>query len=419
MDVSNLNPQQAQAVLHNHSTGGPLLILAGAGSGKTAVLTKRIQYLIANEVQGKNILALTFTVKAAHEMRERLNNSDVLLCTFHSLAYKIVKHSGQPARQQLPHAQNKPQSGQTQEEFDFDHLIDQAMGLLDQPKIAHYWQHTFTHILIDEYQDINQHQMQFVRLLLGNSQNLFVVGDDDQSIYGFRGSDITNILRFEEHYPHCTRIKLEYNYRSTPPILALANTIFCKKEPAHLRKTLKVGSNNPALLFKATLPVEYWQTTNSLQELQKIKTRVLDFKQKYTLQYHHFAILVRYNKQVAYYKQGLKYLDIPIANETGTGGLIIQTLHASKGLQYPVVFYAGVSKGFAPADCRDKAKAQQHYEEEKRLFYVGVTRAESVLVLCHCKECYWKGKLQKRKPSPYTQYFNPSSFMRKFLHYSK
>jgi DNA helicase-2/ATP-dependent DNA helicase PcrA len=292
--LNNLNPPQREAVTHGD---GPLLILAGAGSGKTRVITYRIAHLIRERgMHPGSILAVTFTNKAANEMRERVERllriplTGLWISTFHSscvrilrqhidrLGYKrqfviydetdrhaLIKTCIQDLRiddqQYQPRAvtarisalKNNLQGPEHYERtaagygfddavartyrlyderlreansVDFDDLLMLSVRLFEQhPDVLGYYQGLFRHILIDEYQDTNRAQYRLVRLLTGKHHNLCVVGDDDQSIYRFRGADITNILNFEKDYPDTEIIKLEQNYRSTENILGAASAV--------------------------------------------------------------------------------------------------------------------------------------------------------------------------------------------------
>ena len=298
MDYLNeLNPPQREAVMHGD---GPLLILAGAGSGKTRVITYRIAHLIRERsVAPGNILAVTFTNKAANEMRERVERllriplAGLWISTFHASCVRVLRQHvdrmgykrqfviyDETDRQSLiktcmqdlriDDQQYQPRAviarisslknnltGPEQYErvsagFGFDEAVSRTYGLYDQrlreaggldfddllmltvrlfeqhPDVLAYYQQLFQHILIDEYQDTNRAQYRLVRLLTGQHQNLCVVGDDDQSIYKFRGADITNILNFEKDYPETVIIKLEQNYRSTENILGAAGAVVAR-----------------------------------------------------------------------------------------------------------------------------------------------------------------------------------------------
>ena len=289
-----LNPKQKEAVLH---TDGPLLILAGAGSGKTRVLTHRIAYLIDEcGVNPWNIMAITFTNKAAGEMRERVDNlvgfgaESIWVSTFHSSCVRILRRHIEnlgyttsfsiydsddqktlmrqvfktldidtkqfKERSVLAAISSAKDKLITPEEFllnaggdfrekktveiykeyqnqlnknnalDFDDLIVKTVELFqNNPQILDYYQERFRYIMVDEYQDTNMAQFKLVSLLASKYRNLCVVGDDDQSIYRFRGADIQNILSFENTFPGTMVIKLEQNYRSTQNILDAANEV--------------------------------------------------------------------------------------------------------------------------------------------------------------------------------------------------
>ncbi|MBW7474942.1 DNA helicase PcrA [Paenibacillus oenotherae] len=291
--VQKLNPQQREAV---QATEGPLLIMAGAGSGKTRVLTHRIAYLIEKRrVAPWSILAITFTNKASREMQERVaaligpSGRDIWVSTFHSMCVRILRKdigrigftqsfSILDSTDQLSVIRNcmkdlnidtkkfEPKSVQaaisgakneliTPEQFerkigdyfdgivakvysayqkrlksnnslDFDDLIMKTIQLFkDEPDVLNFYQNKFRYIHVDEYQDTNRAQYMLCRMLADNHHNICVVGDSDQSIYGWRGADITNILNFEQDYPEARTILLEQNYRSSANILNAANAV--------------------------------------------------------------------------------------------------------------------------------------------------------------------------------------------------
>ena len=455
-----LNADQRAAVLHDHEFGSQLLILAGAGSGKTSVLTKRIQYRIAMGVNPENILALTFTAAAASEMRERVQKlfpgAGVRLCTFHSLAlhmlkqrvgnkfaYELVGLKKSPVPQESSPRDfmeevvrlNLPAKGLDRERL-FDPTLSPAMAkklepmrksvlesglvvfedliylstrlLEDHESARKKFQAQWTEIMVDEYQDINPSQYRMVKALLGERKSLFVVGDDDQAIYGFRGADIGNINRFCEDFKDSTLIRLEWNYRSTPNILHLANSIF-ENKPLRLRKVLRAGNPNGSggnPLFKENREPEIWVSENPVEEMMKIVCKMRELREAYDLEWKHFAILVRYNRQRLYYEEFLRDSELPVAGtEVGGGaevenGIHVETVHASKGLQYAVVFYAGLSEGLTPGECLGSRKERKkQLDEERRLYYVGVTRAEAHLILLYCKQRFWKGRLRNYRKS--------------------
>ncbi|HMH43060.1 MAG TPA: UvrD-helicase domain-containing protein [Pyrinomonadaceae bacterium] len=315
--LSQLNPQQREAVT---SSDGPLLILAGAGSGKTRVIAHRIAYLIAERsVWPRNILAVTFTNKAAEEMRKRVTKliegleigSAPLISTFHGLCVRILRRDietlnagytrsftiydqddtvrltrnsirdlGMDDKQLTPRSVQSTISaaknrGEDAESFaarahfiderrasiarvfqlyeerlhknnalDFDDLLIKTVRLLrDVPEVRERYNDRFRYLLVDEYQDTNQLQFGLIRLLTEKQQNICVVGDPDQSIYRWRGADITNILKFEEHFPSAKVIRLEENYRSTQNILDLASGVIKHNLE---RKEKALWTQNPA-----------------------------------------------------------------------------------------------------------------------------------------------------------------------------
>jgi superfamily I DNA/RNA helicase len=309
-----LNPAQRQAVEHQI---GPLLVLAGAGSGKTRVITHRIARLIERGVPASAILALTFTNKAAGEMKDRVglllgretrpikrkrsagDRASVTITTFHSFGLNVLSQERAAAGGAftifdqgdslaavkeilrsidmgkrfdaaaiLARISNAKNSFSNVEElpdrdadaydaitrlvypryeaalrsfraYDFDDLVCKVVELWKaRPDVLARWQERFRYLLIDEYQDTNGAQLALVRLLAGEHKNVCVVGDDDQAIYGWRGADVRNILEFEDHFPGTTVVKLEQNYRSTGPILAVANAVIAKREGVRHRKVL-------------------------------------------------------------------------------------------------------------------------------------------------------------------------------------
>ena len=293
MNLDLLNEWQLEAV---KTTNGPLLILAGAGSGKTRVLTYRVAYLINEEkIDPYNVLAITFTNKAAKEMKDRIigilgfKALGIQISTFHSLGVLIVKENYEKAgyknnftildsddsltlikkilkelnldpkmynpkaiRNQISGTKNQLLTSKEYEKYamtdfekvvfkvyqkyenkllvnnslDFDDLLMLPIKIFRKyPEVLKHYQERFKYILIDEYQDTNEAQYTFVKMLSAKYKNICVVGDNDQSIYSFRGANYHNILNFEKDYPKCKVIMLEKNYRSTKTILNAANDV--------------------------------------------------------------------------------------------------------------------------------------------------------------------------------------------------
>ena len=349
-----LNPMQKEAVL---CTEGPLLVLAGAGSGKTRVLTHRIAYLIEEKkVNPWNIMAITFTNKAAGEMRERVDrlvgekSDSIWVSTFHSSCVKILRrfienlgysrsftiYDADDQRTLMKQILKKMELDPKQfrdramlsaisnakneligpEEFrlnaegdwrekktaevyamyqeelrknnalDFDDLIFKTVDLFrTNPDVLEYYQERFLYIMVDEYQDTNTAQFQLVSLLAGKYKNLCVVGDDDQSIYKFRGANIGNILDFESTFPGARVIKLEQNYRSTGNILNAANGVICNNQ-GRKEKTLWTAREEGE-------PVILRQYEQAGEEAAGIVKEILESGKDY----RDFAVLYRTNAQ--------------------------------------------------------------------------------------------------------------------------
>lgn len=359
MDLLNgLNKEQKEAVLH---VDGPLLILAGAGSGKTRVLTHRIAYLINEKnVHPANILAITFTNKAAKEMRERVDrlvgelSESIWVSTFHSACVRILRRDIEKigydrnfviydsADQQtvikdclkelnLNEKNFPPKSvletiGRAKDELveaetfskmhgadyrmsriaavyqlyqkklkqnnalDFDDIIMLTIKLLlDNPPVLDYYQRKFRYILVDEYQDTNTAQYSLISLLAQGHRNLCVVGDDDQSIYGWRGANIRNILDFEKEFNGCRVIKLEQNYRSTRTILEAANNVI-KNNIGRKNKSLWTNNSQGE-------PIQYYQADNEHDEGLFITSEIRKLKMQGNRNYKDFAVLYRVNAQ--------------------------------------------------------------------------------------------------------------------------
>jgi len=354
--LQDLNSQQRKAVTH---PAGPLLVLAGAGSGKTRVLTYRIAYLIKNQaVNPRNIIAITFTNKAAQEMKERLQQllpsvNDILVSTFHSACVRFLRfdidklgynrnfiifdtQDSQALIKECLQALNIDEKKfapaavlnyisrakdrllepskcldnakdirektmatlyelyqrrlKEHNALDFDDIIVKTVQLFKEfPAVLSYYQKRFLHILVDEYQDTNLAQYELVRMMAAKHRNLCVVGDDDQSIYAFRGADIRNILEFEQDFPDATVIRLEQNYRSTKTILNAANDVI-DNNFARKKKRLWTDNGEGEKINLVTLEDEGQEAYFIAQE---INNRIF----RDNLNYKDFAVLYRTNAQ--------------------------------------------------------------------------------------------------------------------------
>ncbi|MGP4108101.1 DNA helicase PcrA [Virgibacillus sp. L01] len=355
--LSGLNKEQQQAVKH---TDGPLLIMAGAGSGKTRVLTHRIAYLLREkEVSPKSVLAITFTNKAAREMKDRVHklvgmgSGQIWVSTFHSMCVRILrrdidrigysknftildssdqlsvikqtlkdlnidpkkfepramlgaistaknelitpeeysKNVGDFFERQVSQVYDRYQKTlQKNQSLDFDDLIMQTIHLFKRiPEVLEYYQRRFQYIHVDEYQDTNHAQYYLVQQLANRFQNLCVVGDSDQSIYGWRGADIANILSFEKDYPSARTVFLEQNYRSTKSILSAANKVIehnSGRKPKNLWTENAEGKN-----------IHYFQGATEQEEALFITDKIQELIREEGYSANDISILYRTNAQ--------------------------------------------------------------------------------------------------------------------------
>jgi len=375
--LDGLNPQQREAV---ESPDGPVLVLAGAGSGKTRVLTYRFAYLVANGVPPQRILAITFTNKAAGEMKSRVEellgslNPDLWVSTFHAACVRILRRDYDKiggsrsftifdgsdqlaavrecirelclsekrygpgsvlaaisrAKNDLMNPDEFARSAQgffeervaevyrlyqrkllANRALDFDDLLLETIRLFrERPDVLDHYKRFFLHILVDEYQDTNRAQYLIVRMLAGERRNVFVVGDDDQGIYKFRGADVRNILEFEKDYPDAKVIKLEQNYRSTQHILDAAwHVIRNNLSRKEKRLWTKNGRGQRVI---------YCRTGDQHGEAYYVAGEVERLRTAFGLPYSSFAVLYRTHAQSRPFEEVLMGLRIPY---TIVGGL--------------------------------------------------------------------------------------------------
>ena len=532
IDLTALNPMQRKAA---ETLEGPVLILAGAGSGKTRTLTYRIANLIDHDVRPWHILALTFTNKAAKEMQSRVEKlvgadaADMWIGTFHSVCVRILRRDieklgyqrsftiyddddqlrvikdGQKAlgmdenrippkelRNKISDAKNKmltpdewfqesAKDYQCQQihdlysyyeerlraanALDFDDLLLRTLQLfVDHPPVLDYYRQRFQYVHVDEYQDTNAAQYTFVRLLTQDSRNLCVVGDDDQSIYGWRGADIRNILDFEKDFPDAQVIKLEQNYRSTSNILDAANQVIAhnvgRKEKAlwtdagegekihlysagdereeaawiceRIRKLQKanVPLGQIAVLYRMharqedlplfsvlndppeslssrprkcigdfallMMKLTAMKDTLSLSELVDTMLKETGLKAQFEIDGNEEAQTRLENlmefagaakefetqsqdKTLEAFLENVALVTDLDQQENAPQYVTMMTLHSAKGLEYDSVFMSGMEEGIFPS--MRTAQDEKRLEEERRLCYVGITRARTRLYL--------------------------------------
>lgn len=376
--LNGLNKPQQEAVRH---TDGPLLIMAGAGSGKTRVLTHRIAYLLdEKEISPRSVLAITFTNKAAREMKERISRlvgpeaDQIWVSTFHSMCVRILRRdidrigysrsfsildsgdqltviknilkeknidpkkfepramlnaistaknslitpegfkaeAGDFYQQQIATVYESYQRRLVKNQsLDFDDLIMQTIVLFKRlPEVLEYYQRRFQYVHVDEYQDTNHAQYSLVKQLASRYQNLCVVGDSDQSIYGWRGADIANILSFEKDYPSARVVILEQNYRSTQSILEAANRVI-ENNPG--RKAKKLWTDN-----KAGSKINYYKAATEQYEGLYVAGKTEEYVQSNEYNYRDIAILYRTNAQSRSVEETFVKANIPYQIVGGT-----------------------------------------------------------------------------------------------------
>ncbi len=369
--TSGLNPEQRRAV---ETTEGPLLVLAGAGSGKTRVLVHRIAYLVGGcGIPSQGVLAVTFTNKAAGEMRDRVHKllgpaaEDLWVTTFHSACVRILRrdigHLGLSrgfviydeadslglVKRAIKHRELDPKvydprrlrwridqwknsgllpnhaaeeardsDAQTAAEvyatyqrmladngaLDFGDLLLQTTVLFERfPAVLEFYRQRWQYVLVDEYQDTNRVQYTLLQQLVAGHRNVCVVGDPDQSVYGWRGADVRNILDFEKDYPEAQVVKLERNYRSTQPILDAASAVVANNVD---RKEKELWTDQ-----KGGEPIELYEANDDRDEAQYVIHRVLAMVQDGSRSFGDFAVFYRTNAQSRSFEEELLKYDVP------------------------------------------------------------------------------------------------------------
>lgn len=478
--TDGLNPQQRAAVVSEHA--GPLLVLAGAGCGKTTVLTRRIAFTAATLCEQDRILALTFTRKAAEEMALRVraapgidtNRPVPLVTTFHGFGLRILRerfdgkrnferlgHRGKtrliPERERLKMLagvstarerqalevdlirlddllstlavhpaklaglgadrlellqkigdrlrQRKREGGW----WDFSDIVGDTLHLFETYQaVREHYASLYHAVLVDEFQDTNPLQIRLLNMLCSRNSRLFAVGDDDQAIYGFRGADIGPILGFVDHFPGATVLKLEINYRSTPAVLAAANRIFGDK-PALYRKVLRSGAFGPGRRSRGPKPRrKHFDTQQSM--VAWIANTIEGISRREEISPGRMAVLFRTNETLEH-AAGLFDNLSPCPADLPQ----LLTVHRSKGLEFYAVFLCDLEEEVFPS-YRKKGKRRRasvmtwaqwalfgirpvpeecDLGEEKRLFYVGVTRAQHYLFLLSAANKYHHRRIRR------------------------
>lgn len=470
-DLKNLNEEQLQAVTHGD---GPLLIIAGAGTGKTTVITKRIEHLILEKgISPSNILALTFTEKAAQEMETRIDQilpygyTQMWLETFHAFCDRIIRqeaiHIGLTPRFELmteaeallflrkhlfdfeldyfrplgnpmkflqgmlQHFSRLKDDDITPEQYlafadkrtdveedeikrtrelanayskyeelkakngvmDFSDLISNTLKLFrTRPTVLKHYQDQFKYILVDEFQDTNYAQNEMAILLAGDKQNITVVGDDDQSIYRWRGAALANMMQFRSHFPKTKIITLTKNYRSTQTVLDHAYKLIQFNNPDRLEVKEKINKQLFSTREVHGEPVEFIYTNRPEDEAEEVAKRIRDEVKKTNRPYNEFAILVRANDHATPFQRALERMHIPY-QFLGPGHLfqqeeikdLIAYLHALANFEDTSSLYRILTLPIFDVEARDvaallnfaKRNNYSLFEAMEQIQYAGIT----------------------------------------------
>ncbi len=496
MDTLDSDQRKAAEILE-----GPLLIIAGPGTGKTRTLTYRMANLIQNRVcLPEHCLGVTFTRRATQEMRERLESilpnhaSLVYLLTFHALGLLILSEHGQMIGlpKEIEVTNDEAKRNVSLGLLTFDDLVSLAIKLLeDFPDIKNGYHQRFTWISIDEYQDIDASQYALIRLLIGGHQNVCAIGDPNQAIYRFRGADVSFFKRFEEDFPEAKVVRLKRSYRLTQKVLQASiqviesldeearklETLVDQKDRlliheaatekaeaefvvSHIEKMLgghnffsldsgrssgsshneytfsdfaifyRIGAQGNALceaFDRSGIPYQKCSHQTLLEQpmvkevIEQMKISPIDNSVRSRLHLASDAVLEKNPQKETGVKQAVFLLE-PLAQKYGNrfpeflqevmiGSLqdlwdpraqrvSLMTLHASKGLEFPVVFMVGCEDGLLPLKF-GATIAPEDFNEEQRLFYVGMTRTKEKLILTRSRRRFLRGKVQEFPPSPF------------------
>ncbi len=460
-----LNPEQEEAVRYQQ---GHLIVRAGPGTGKTRLLVHRAARLLAGGVEPGRLLLVTFTRKAAQEMQERLQElspgAGVRVATFHSLGRGILEEEvGSPleivepeARQELirraakaaglaparlemgitrfkqtlaPEPPAELAAGyaayrQALEQaglMDLDDLVRRAARLLgEQPERAAAWGHRFQHILVDEYQDVNQAQVELLKLLAGPGTTVTAIGDPDQAIYGFRGADASLFHRFGRDFPGARELALERNYRSTASILAAARGLMQQdgREAVPLQAQSSRDWGPPSIIRLPGARAEArWVAGKVVELMGGLDSRQVEGGKEAAFGARDIAVLYRVHAQARVLRQALEEAGVPVqvAARTELAELdpldfkaqrvSLLTMHAAKGLEWPVVFLTGLEEGLLPY--QPPGRPPSELDEERRLLYVALTRARRLLFLSRAGRRTLYGRSRRPGPSPLLQEIPP------------
>ncbi|GLZ34474.1 DNA helicase [Lentzea sp. NBRC 105346] len=473
--VAGLDPEQSVAA---EAGEGPLLIIAGPGTGKTRTLTHRIAHLITERgVAAEHCLAITFTRRAAEEMSERLAalvpGNEITVATFHSLGVRILReHHEKVGLSKDFQVAEEPGPG----EVGFDDLVNLPVRLLEEnPELVEAYRRQYRWISVDEYQDVDEQQYRLLRLLAPPDGNLTAIGDPDQAIYRFRGADVRFFLRFQQDFPSARTVQLTRNYRSSPRIVDAALQAISPSTLVPGRELKPMGAHGEAPVgvhHAASEQAEAAFVARTIEQLlggasfhSRDTGRVLD-DGAHGLGFSDFAVLYRTDRQARAIVDALTAAGLPVqkrshdrlADRPGVQRILTEvphlpgsvaervrasaalapeavellmplatrcgddlarfltelsvgvevdewdpradrvsllTLHAAKGLEFPVVFIIGCEDGLLPMHWG--ASDADEIDEERRLMFVGITRAQRFLYVSHAAERFGRSA----RPSPF------------------
>ncbi len=466
-----LNEAQRTAVDYD---GGHLLIVAGPGTGKTHTLTHRIRRCLDDMDPGQHILAITFTKKAAQEMRDRLQEADagerLNVGTFHQFGLEVLKQYSveladidvaDPEQIDLRLAQECPDLSARDRKhwiqrvtrfksdfeisdipteilqynkilreagwMDFDDVLIETVRLLrEDQSVRQALQARYRAVFVDEYQDVNAVQRELLRLLIGPDNRLTAIGDPNQAIYGFRGSSVTYFYAFSKDFPGAVTMNLSENYRSAANILSASTQVIASRsDPAIQGLTAHILKHGRLFIEQSATPkAEAEYVVHQIEKLiggtsmYSSDTGRVGYDDDALISFGDIAVLFRLNYQrhaliQAFDRMGIPYhvpMKIGAADDDLPGPLgdvekeyqhervTLMSLHASKGLEFPAVFIVGCEQRLIPLDIEGLSSDP---DDERRLFYVGMTRAKQWLYLSHCARRSLFGRSYDPLPSPY------------------
>ncbi|MCR4338063.1 MAG: ATP-dependent helicase [Candidatus Omnitrophica bacterium] len=476
--MADLNSSQHQAV---HHSGQHLLIVAGPGTGKTHTLTQRILHFSQRLKDQERILAITFTNKAAHEMRERVSSQfpqwqdRIVIGTFHYFGLSLLRQYAQrigisenfkiaapediaegikeiwpqwkasqrseileqASRWKSVEFQNSPSEEVRQYQeclqkkgwLDFDDLLLNPVNLLKECEdVRKEIQQRYRFIFVDEYQDISPIQHQFLKLLVGPESHLTAIGDPNQAIYGFRGADVKFFESFTEDFPGAQATSLSENYRSSPNLLSASSQIMAQGRSLHVPElTAKIYTEGRLVIHET--PTDKAEAEYVVHQIEKMvggtsmfshDSGRAEISDSAARSFHDIVVLYRLKAQRRCLEEALNRSGIPYRVTEQINGnpedlvdpfsfrqfregdnaekVSLMTIHASKGLEFSVVFIVGCEEGLIPLDI---AGMESDREEERRLFYVGMTRAKEQLFLTRSGRRFLYGKSYENAASPF------------------